>query len=182
MNNISTFLSKGYYYRDLITSPIFNLSMASKELFHSNMLYWISKTYPKIFKDIMNELGIDTNQWNNWKSHREKKHLDLSIEDCSNNALLIIENKVKSIPYKEQLDNYSNFFKNLNRNSKLLLSLSESIPQKQEIENDWIVKSYFDLSTAIKKNLRMCNVYHRLILTDYCRVIEILHRLQSNWR
>lgn len=27
------------------SSPIFNLSMASKELFHSNMLYWISTTY-----------------------------------------------------------------------------------------------------------------------------------------
>ena len=31
----------------LLKSPLFNLSLSSKELFHSNFIYWIGKNYPE---------------------------------------------------------------------------------------------------------------------------------------
>lgn len=37
-------------------SPMFQLSLSSKELFHSNFLYWIWNISPALFKDIINEL------------------------------------------------------------------------------------------------------------------------------
>ena len=65
---------------ELKSSPIFNLSMASKELFHSNMLYWISTVYRLQFVCIMETLGVEVQDWpSNWKSHREKDHFDLSV-------------------------------------------------------------------------------------------------------
>ena len=79
---------------ELKSSPIFNLSMASKELFHSNMLYWISIVYPEEFKNIMKCLGVSTDKWpNDWIAHREKDHYDLSITDKNNQQYyLILEN------------------------------------------------------------------------------------------
>ena len=84
-------------FKNLKTSPVFNLSMASKELFHSNMLYWLCITYPNEFCEVLACLGISTRDWKSfWKPFREKKHLDFSIVDekgrflLSNYILLIL--------------------------------------------------------------------------------------------
>lgn len=96
---------------ELLKSPMFNLSMASKELFHSNLLYWMSVTYPQLFLKILENLNIDTSSWEkqDWVSYREKNHFDLSLYLCNGKkeeCLLIIENKVKSIPQIHQLRDY----------------------------------------------------------------------------
>lgn len=96
---------------ELLKSPMFNLSMASKELFHSNLLYWMSVTYPQLFLKILENLNIDTSSWEkqDWVSYREKNHFDLSLYLCKGKkeeCLLIIENKVKSIPQIHQLRDY----------------------------------------------------------------------------
>lgn len=91
----------------LKNSPLFNLSLSSKELFHSNFLYWIWKISPSAFKDVMNSFGAKTNQWPpNYEVRREYENFDLCVLDANNNILLVLENKVKSIPYKKQLDEY----------------------------------------------------------------------------
>lgn len=115
----------------LKTSPMFNLSLSSKELFHSNFLYWIWKLDPNAFKCLIAELlnvSPDSLKWeneenkeNNWEVVREYNSFDLCVKYCdeeSNNdetgarkirygdVLLVIENKVKSIPYKAQLKKY----------------------------------------------------------------------------
>ena len=87
-------------------SPLFNLSLSSKELFHSNFLYWIWKISPSAFKDVMNSFGANTGQWTNYEVRREYENFDLCVLDAENNILLVLENKVKSIPYKKQLDEY----------------------------------------------------------------------------
>ena len=75
--------------RTLEKSPIFNLSMASKELFHSNMLYWISREYPFLFEAILKKLGIDTSLWPKYTtSYREKDYFDLSIVEDNNSIFL----------------------------------------------------------------------------------------------
>ena len=90
----------------LKTSPLFNLSLSSKELFHSNFLYWIWKISPKTFQQVMQSFGAATNQWpNNYEVRREYENIDLCVLD-KGDILLMLENKVKSIPYKKQLDGY----------------------------------------------------------------------------
>lgn len=170
---------------ELIKSPLFNLSMASKELFHSNMLYWISVKYPQPFLKILNYLGIDTSSWEGkkWVVYREKNHFDLSVYAKNGNneeCLLIVENKVKSIPQMYQLEKY--LTKKTDKTQLLLLSLCTEFCQKSDIQEKWKIASYSDLSSAIRcVLLQIYNPYHHALLEDYCLYIDYLHRTQKNW-
>lgn len=115
----------------LKTSPMFNLSLASKELFHSNFLQFISLLDKTTFKEIIKDLGGEVENWGNdeeWEVVREYKNLDLCVKRCDikydvikqskdepeiaqklidGEILFVLENKFKSIPYKSQLDEYN---------------------------------------------------------------------------
>ena len=111
-------------YQYLEKSPMFKLSLSSKELFHSNFLDWLSNVKPDAFKKLIGKMaGLDNYTWPEvWRVKREYNNFDLCIvaydQYKDNNdekiddeedfrIMFIIENKVKSIPYKEQLSRYS---------------------------------------------------------------------------
>lgn len=168
---------------------MFNLSMASKELFHSNMLYWISQTYPKEFMTMLNLLNIDTSQWpGKWESHREKDNIDLSVTTKNSDSskeqyLFILENKVKSIPFKSQLDKYKQETVSGDKIQYLLLSLCTKFANEKEIRNSgWEIANYSDLATAIDKIIKKVqNTYHRELLNDYSSYIKQFHQMQERW-
>jgi len=85
-------------------SPMFNLSLASKELFHSNMIEWLVNVnkhgMSKLFSSVLAVDGLIIES-----CQREKKNFDLFIE-CKN-QIVIIENKFKSIVTKDQLEKYN---------------------------------------------------------------------------
>ena len=60
MSNITNYQEAINYLK---TSPMFNLSLASKELFHSNFLYWLSIIDKQLFKNLIEELGVETAKW-----------------------------------------------------------------------------------------------------------------------
>ena len=117
-------------YEDLVSkleqSPLFNVSLASKELFHSNFIYWISQINKDVFKEIIATLldaDVEDLKWGeNWDVRREHEHFDLCVVNSVQNlfkdigggkqknseeiVLFVLENKVKSIPSKKQLDEY----------------------------------------------------------------------------
>lgn len=113
---------------ELNNSPMFKLSLSSKELFHSNFLEWLSIVDREAFVKLINKMANleEGSEWpKNWRVKREFQNFDLcvvaydeheyndynykGIEDEDNiMVLFVIENKVKSIPYKTQLDDYSN--------------------------------------------------------------------------
>lgn len=124
MVNQITDVSSAYKY--LATSPMFKLSLSSKELFHSNFLEWLSNVDQIAFKRLILVMaGINENEYNwpaVWRVKREYNNFDLcivaydqfdnnDIEEIEDNEdfriLFVIENKVKSIPYKEQLERYA---------------------------------------------------------------------------
>ena len=128
MSNITNYLEAIKYLK---TSPMFNLSLASKELFHSNFLQFISLLDKTTFKEIIKDLGGEVENWGNdeeWEVVREYKNLDLCVKRCDikydiikqskdepeiaqklidGEILFVLENKFKSIPYKSQLDEYN---------------------------------------------------------------------------
>lgn len=65
----------------LMASPLFQLSLSSKELFHSNFLYWLGKQYPRLFVAICKAWGCSID-WEDigWHIRREYKHFDLCVE------------------------------------------------------------------------------------------------------
>ena len=48
--------------KDLKESPLYNLSLVNKELFHSNFIAWFGKTYPKLFIVLIEGL-LDGKKW-----------------------------------------------------------------------------------------------------------------------
>src|SRR5690606_14227209 len=92
-------------------SPLFNLSLSSKELFHSNFIAWIVDLYKNEFSVILSQrLGLKITEIK--KIERETKNIDLSIHYKNENEdrLIVIENKVKSLPDKKQLEKYQEKF------------------------------------------------------------------------
>ncbi len=95
--------------KKLKTSLIYKMSLGSKELYHSNVWAWLiekDSAFIQAFfppSSIPQEAKFD-------RVTREEENRDLSIwyifPDNSQKCL-VIENKLKSIPYVEQLDKYT---------------------------------------------------------------------------
>ena len=92
-------------------SPLFAISLSGKELSHSNFWAWLLEQkvegkhpfievfIPNFYQNGCTFISVE----------REKKHVDLTItykNKANETEVLIIENKIKSIPTKEQLIRY----------------------------------------------------------------------------
>lgn len=177
-----------FFAAQLRKSPMFQLSLSSKELFHSNFLYWISQVSREMFKDLINKLyenaakksPVET--WpDNFMVSREHKHFDLCVTDKKNNVLMVIENKVKSIPYKIQLDNYRT--KSPNADHLLLSLVGKNFPEyNNEIGKEWTIASYNIIANALLNiaNEKFGYVYD--IIRDYASYIKILDGFAEEWK
>ncbi len=90
---------------NLKKNPIYAMSLSSKELFHSNFWAWLFERnieYARIFFPNLQHIQGDV--------EREQKNRDVTIWQKGNkkerDEAFIIENKFKSLPYKEQLIRY----------------------------------------------------------------------------
>ena len=99
---------------ELNKNPMFRLSLGSKELFHSNFLAFLWEQNHEAFLELLNDLCSSLINVNDLLSKkeltldREKENFDICIHHKEGKGKkeiydIIIENKVKSIPYKEQL-------------------------------------------------------------------------------
>jgi len=176
----------------LKSSPMFQLSLSSKELFHSNFLAWLCENYPvfggKIFASCLSETSC------NKIIHvdRERKNIDLWVR-YSNGEELIIENKVKSQPGLAQLDKYYAMISKTVKSARFLL-LSLTRPAfLAEGQNSigpngmaWNFLSYGELGDRIKKlldegNCGLIDGYHKEIIEDYADFISNIHQLQQHF-
>lgn len=189
--------------KTLQDSPLFQLSLTSKELFHSNFLYWLGVTYRDLFKETFSNLGCRTAAWpEDWTVEREYKaaksiSLDLCVKGPGKNGkiYLILENKVKSIPNQQQLNRYTSYWERDNKKPCfVLLSLMTDFPDKDQIDANsggkWIVWNYGDLAAALTNALSSyvssvssvpkVSTYHEEIIKDYIQLAEGLHGLFGN--
>ncbi len=136
---------------DLKQSPMFNLSLSSKELFHSNMLAWIAEdeATKDLFVKILELFGVANDKATEIAENirngeymvlREYKNFDLCIcekittddteeEYKEGRILLVLENKFKSIPYKAQLLKYQDDVDKLNIEGLKVLIRSKGVKQ-----------------------------------------------------
>lgn len=115
------------FVEKLKNNPIFQLSLSSKELFHSNFLAWLAEgdNTRCVFNKVM-QTWLDDKNWeykpNEMEVKREYNHFDfcvcdkLSIDgnDVTGNVQVVLENKFKSIAYTDQLVDYKDRTKTLN--------------------------------------------------------------------
>lgn len=178
-------------YEDAIeylkTSPMFNLSLSSKELFHSNFLYWLYIANKKAFCSLLNVIDIKTDSWgNDWEVKREYLNFDLCVIGSNGKKerlLAVIENKVKSIPTAEQLAKYNEKIKNKFESDdvpKILLSLTES-----DINVDgWRYVSYQCICSKLLESefLSTFDCYAKRLITDYAYFVRSLIILIEEWK
>lgn len=174
---------------ELRKSPMFQLSLSSKELFHSNFLYWISQFNIEMFKYIIKQLfenageSLHLEEWDDsFKVKREHEHFDLCVTDKDEKKiLLVIENKVKSIPNKAQLVNYYSKCKGA---QCLLLSLSTDFPESEGIKEggSWMIANYQKLACTLSEYVESRAGYEYDIIRDYIGYISAFHSLVEEWK
>ncbi|MBK2025849.1 PD-(D/E)XK nuclease family protein [Francisella philomiragia] len=158
---------------ELKKSPIFNMSLSSKELFHSNFIAWILETYPEEMAEFFSEKLKLSNVDEITEIQREKQNIDISFK--LGNTVVLIENKVKSIANLVQLEKYNQLVVKNYKDSKvkkILLSLKNPTIDLNSTKG-WIYLSYDDLLDAFNK-LKTKNEYHKSLITDYVSFIRSL--------
>ncbi len=160
--------------------PIFNMSLNSKELFHSNFIGWILETYQvEMGKKFSEVLDLEKNE-KIVNVQREKNNIDLSFE--LGDTLVLIENKVKSIAYKEQLNKYSKHKIPKDKKAKyILLSLKEpTFIGKDETSyyKEWLYVSYEEFINEYLELLldSKMDQYYESLIRDYIKFIDILDK------
>lgn len=150
--------------------PIFRMSLSSKELFHSNFIAWVMEEYPEIMGKFFCEILEIENEIKSIENVKREKH-DIDISFNLGENIILIENKVKSIAYEEQLKKYQNLYKKEENKKYILLSL-----KKPTFENDeWLYLEYSTLLTQFENMInKEINPYHKYLLTDYINFINIL--------
>jgi hypothetical protein len=168
----------------LNTNPMFRFSMSSLELFHSNFLEWLFDLDHVAF---LNCFSVQVNNTSQYSIKREyylgttivnnnkKKWItDIAVFE-NGNLILIIENKVKSMPSNGQLANQSHF---AGPNcTKVLLSLF-NIPAA-------IVVGGFShiLYQTLVQNIRQyyaSNSNFNPYIKDYCDMMNDIQNILNN--
>lgn len=86
-------------------NPLFHLMLGSRELFHSNFLFWLMDQDKRLIGRLLEVTVDDADQC---RIEREKYGVDLAILDLSTDRILaVVENKVKDMPRRDQLEQYS---------------------------------------------------------------------------
>lgn len=184
---------------ELKMNPIFKMSLGSKELFHSNFLEYLwdldNSRFIKMINSLLpKEKEIVLESGKEYFMGREKEKLDICIfhkEDKKEVYDLVIENKVKSIPYKKQLEEYfSKVQGKCSNNCKfILLTLSDDFPDKDDDQvKKWKITNYNTLKDSIKSQyLGNAQISEKDQITendqryiqDYCDFIEQLDNLKT---
>ena len=166
----------------LNSSPLFAISLSGKELSHSNFWAWIleqevERKYPFI------EVFIPDFYQNGCtfiSVEREKKHVDLTItykNKANETEVLIIENKIKSIPTKEQLMRYE---EELGKQDLRITGILTGLYASLDIQElgKWSFLSYHEIAKRIMNIQKLhAKMHFAEYIKQYAEDIEVLYDL-----
>ena len=163
-------------------SPLFAISLSGKELSHSNFWAWLLKQEVE-GKHPFIEVFIPDFYQNGCTSisvEREKKHVDLTItykNKANETEVLIIENKIKSIPTKEQLMKYE---EELGKQDIAITGILTGLYASLDIQElgKWSFLSYQEIATRIQNiQQRHATMDFADYIKQYAEDIEVLYDL-----
>ena len=178
----------------LNNSPLFQLSLCSKELAHSNFWKWLIELntgdeehpchpFVKIFIP-----DFYDNEYEFEEVRREEKHRDLSIhykDEEGNFRCFVVENKLKSLPTTEQLTKYEKWFKPTFKNEifagGVLTGIEDNL-LKQKCLKNWEFLSYEKISEKIKEirgSLKPCTDDDEK-QKNTLRILDVIDMYQSD--
>ncbi len=147
-------------------SPMQRMSLGSRELFHSDFLYWLFTQYPSALSaafDLPEEA---------YEITREEQNLDLVVRVKGEpTPVLIVENKVKSHPDKQQLERYNTKF--LGAKKRVLLTLVPPGFDTKALATPWKTFLYRELAEKLGEWAKLAKVAqeHVQYVSDYVSMI-----------
>lgn len=164
--------------------PAFYLSLTSKELFHSNFLYWLSKknlnAWGKLF-ECDNIFEVEREAKGIALQHNNKKYkpqADLIGRDREA-VRLVVENKVKDIPHYTQLENLSQSF-----GSSPKYVLLSFVSPHFELSGEWEYVPFIEMAQRIEDNLEDFSggsLYHEELIKDYIQLVNMLDTIYKSF-
>ena len=177
--------------KELQENPMFKFSMSSLELFHSNFLEWL---FDQNYSAFLKCFGIEVETNKEYTIEREfclgsnkidgkKKNwiTDIAVfakdknnddEKYRSELVLIIENKIKSLPSKGQLEAQAEFAGN--NCTKVLLTLFV-LPKDYDCK-EFAVVGYEYLIKGIREQYKNTK-YFVPYIEDYCQMVETLMQI-----
>jgi hypothetical protein len=155
----------------------YKLSLSNLELYHSNLLEDILTRNIKQPFLLLQDVVDKYEHYQIIKVEREKGHKDITVTLKKNEEtiVVIIENKFKSLPDREQLEKY---IENKDNTYYVLLSLVE--PEDNVLPPGWVRKSYLDLAEYINSIIKITNIdFYKGFLEDYSLYIKSISKLIS---
>lgn len=166
---------------EMLSSPMFHLFCSSKELFHSNFIFWLSKTNEKCFVQLFlpeynprNKISIAREH--RFKHNKESAVADLVIFDGSY-IVAIIENKVKDFANYDQLRRIQSA-SGINDADFILLTLLD-VPEIRH--TGWRTITYAELSERLACFTKIEDQYHKLLIEDYKAFIDNLSQFAKEF-
>lgn len=140
-------------------SPVFSMSLGSKELFHSNFWAWIIEQEEG--RPFINVFFPDFKLSDFKEVKREDGNRDLVIRDVAGNEY-VIENKIKSYPSLKQIEDYRCF-------KGVLTGIKEP---PFELPKKWEFKSYKTIGEKLQSIARCFpEGFNRKIIEEYSKVV-----------
>ena len=153
---------------ELHQSPIYAMSLGSKELFHSNFWAWITEQDEADFgRTFVNFFFSDVNTAD-YVVTRENQHRDITITFSVDGRPIdyVIENKLKAVPTKKQLENYS-------CEKGVLTGLSKPV---FEMPTKWHFVSYEEICQKLR-SLEIKDHFIKKIVYEYCNNLDDLQNI-----
>ena len=149
-------------------SPVFAMSLGSKELFHSN--FWAFLMEHKDYKALLYSLFPELEPSEKVEIRREYKNRDIVI--ICNNKEFVIENKIKSYPDLEQLKRYG-------KDPNMAFGIVTGINKPPfELPDKWRFVSYSSIAKRLK-DVITDDKYLESVVADYCDVLDSINSLMS---
>lgn len=169
-------------------NPIYAMSLTSKELFHSNMWAWLFERnieYARIFFPNLQKIQGNV--------EREQNNRDVTIWQAGNETekdeAFVIENKFKSLPYKEQLIRYQNEIENSKdkKGKKLICGVVTGLYEPTFINDDelfkWSFMSYKEIGEKIREvaeQVEINDTFDKELISKYSEMIIDLYNLLTD--
>lgn len=160
--------------RRIEANPLGRLMYGQRELFHSNLIGWFFEQLPAAADATFRPFALPGEDSGRWVD-RERGHLDM-VFHWPDRAPLVIENKVFSLPRREQLEEYGRAVAGWPHRPALVL-LSVSVPTFEP--GDWRYLSYADFAGRILEALPSDASYEIETMRRYAALVADLHHLVS---
>lgn len=163
-------------------NPLFYISQTSKELFHSNFWDWLANLNTLETIRIFTERDFDNGDYSFKREHNQSAILNGERIKSKNdfvlfegmNPIMVIENKVKDFPSKEQLERIRISFNNNAIEFVLVTLFWVDGIQFQGWEN---VKRYIDIADRIHPERFTNDLFELSLISHYKEFCQILHSL-----